>query len=179
MYSKIIINIILIISLSIIQVSFISGLPYFLSLFNLSIISLILILVIKDLEYAIYWSLGFGLLFDMIYFSPFGIFILCFTLTVIFSNYLLIYLFTNRSLYSFIALTFLATIFYNFIYIFLIFILNFITPFEFEVKIDINFFKDLLTEVILNIIIIIIAFYVLNFLSRKLKPVFLTKDNKY
>ncbi|MCK4554231.1 hypothetical protein KAU19_04685, partial [Candidatus Parcubacteria bacterium] len=73
MYSKIIINIILILSLVIIQLSFISGLPAGLNNLNLILVILIFILALINLDLAVWWTVGAGLLLDMFSFTPFGV----------------------------------------------------------------------------------------------------------
>jgi len=113
MYSKIILNIILILSIVIIQLSFISGLPAQLNNLNLILVILIFILGLINLDLAVWWVIGAGILLDMFYFMPFDLYLVCLSLTIIITNFLLTNFFTDRSLYSFFALVGLATVVYG------------------------------------------------------------------
>ena len=66
MYSKVLINIILMLSLAMIQISFIAGLPAGLNNFNLVLVVLVFILILTDLNLAAWWAIGLG--FFWIYF---------------------------------------------------------------------------------------------------------------
>ncbi|MBU0647408.1 hypothetical protein KJ809_03245, partial [Patescibacteria group bacterium] len=114
MFKKIIYNIVLIISLVIFQISFINSLPAGLDNLNLILVVLIFILSLVNLDYALAWTIGLGWLLSIFLFVPFGMHLISLFLTIVFSNLLLANFFTNRSLYSFLALTGLATIIYEF-----------------------------------------------------------------
>jgi len=176
-YGKIIINIFLILILFIIQFSFISGLPGIMSRINFVIIILIFILVLFNLKLALLWSLGLGILFGFFSFLPFGSHLFCLLISVVFSNFLFKNFFTNRSLYSFLLLTFFISIFYNVLMIILLLIYNFFGNYML-LKINMYFFENKFYELILNFIVVIILFYIINFFSKKLKPAFLIYSRK-
>ncbi len=115
MTAKIITNIILIISLSVVQIALVSGLPAPAGNLNLALVVLIFILGFSGFNFAAWWAVGVGFLFEIFSFLPFGAFLIGLSLTVIIANWLLNYFFTNRSLYSFLALTGLATVIYGLI----------------------------------------------------------------
>ncbi len=175
MYSKIIVNILLIISLYIVQVSFISGLPSFFRHLNLVIVVLIFILGLTNLKLAFWWSIGVGILFDVYSFIPFGVYLISFSSVILLANFLLTNFFTNRSLYSFLALTFFAYFGYKFFTYFLYYFSHFFTRQDFILNIGKNFWLSELSQLIINLFIVAIVFYLLGFVSNRLKPVFLIR----
>ncbi|MBI4779071.1 hypothetical protein HY797_01295 [Candidatus Falkowbacteria bacterium] len=173
MIAKIITNIILIISLAIAQIALISGLPGIISGLNLVLVVLIFILGFSGLDFAVWWAVGIGFFMEIFSFLPFGAYILSLSLTVIAANFLLDYFFTNRSLYSFLALTGLATVIYELIINFFILIF---TEINSSASIaDSNFWLSLLERAGLNLLSAFIIYYIIYFLGRSLKPVFLIK----
>jgi len=175
MYSKIIINIFLIISLYIVQVSFISGLPTFFRHLNLVIVVLIFILGLTNFKLALWWSMGIGILFDIYSFAPFGIYLISLLATVLLANFLLSNFFTNRSLYSFLALTFFAYLGYEFFIYFFNYFTHFFTHQDFVLNLGKNLWLNELSQLIVNLFVVLIVFYLLGFVSSRLKPVFLIR----
>jgi hypothetical protein len=173
MILKIVINSILIIGLSLAQISFISGLPIPISYLNLILVALIFILGFADLNLAIWWALGTGFMLEIFSFLPFGIYLMSLCLTVIIANLLLNYFFTNRSLYSFVVLAALATISYKSIFNFSIFMSSFGD--KYTVAGGANFWVSILWQIVLNSLVTFIVFYILHFLGRNFRPVFLHK----
>lgn len=175
MYVRIIIQALLIILVSLLQFSFISGLPLALNNFNLILIILIFILSLGSLKLSIWWAVSIGFLLDTFSFSPFGVFLVSLPLTIFAANFLMVKFFTNRSLYSFFALTVLTTIFYN---IFLN-LINYIAQIANYKSAIFSFNKIFLVslgeQIILNLFAALIIFYIINFISDKWKPVFLAK----
>ncbi len=175
MIVKIITNIILIISLGAVQISLISGLPGPAGNLNMVLVVLIFILGFSNVDFAVWWSVGIGLVLETFSFLPFGTYLFSLSLTVMIANFLLNYFFTNRSLYSFLALTGLATVIYKLIISFLTFI--FIEVNSAAAIIDGNFWASLLKQIGLNLLFTFLIYYVINFLGRNLKPVFLIKKS--
>ncbi|MBU1870593.1 hypothetical protein KKF17_00495 [Patescibacteria group bacterium] len=114
MLKKSIYNIILIVVLAIFQIAFINNLPARFDNLNLILVVLIFILILVNFNYAIIWAISMGFLLDIFLFSSFNSHLISLFFTITFSNLLLISFFTNRSLYSFLVLTGLATIIYEF-----------------------------------------------------------------
>jgi len=175
MYSKIFLNLILIIFLVICQLSFIGGLPWLFNKLNLILIVLIFILGLKDLKTALWWSIGVGFLFDVYSFSPFGFYLISLLFTVLVINFLLTSFLTDRSLYSFLALTFFATIFYEFFLNLIIYMGNFFIARTNFFILTREFWANISVQIILNLLTVFILFYVVSFLSQRLKPVFLIR----
>lgn len=170
---KIITNIILIISLAAAQISFISGLPGLANNLNLVLVILIFILGFSNFAFAAWWTVGIGFLLEVFSFLPFGAYLFSLSLTLMIANFLLNYFFTNRSLYSFLALTGLATVIYELI-------INFYALIFIEINSAAgpaasNFWFFRLEQIGLNLSLALIIYYIIHFLGRNFKPVFLKK----
>ncbi len=176
MYKTIIANLFFIIILFLIQANFLSGLPVLNNL-NLILIISIFILSLRGLEFSINWLLAIGFLLDIYSFLPFGVHLVSFCLAVILINFLLVNFFTNRSLFSYLALVVCATIFYEIFSQAMVNFLNFIGGRELFFSFNQNFFKAELAQLILNLILTALIFYSLNFFNIKLRPVFLFKKS--
>lgn len=174
---KIITNILLIIGLGAWQVSFISGLPGLLGSFNLVLVILIFILGFGGFNLAIWWSVGVGFILEIFSFLPFGTQLITLSLTIVIANWLLNYFFTNRSLYSFLALVTLATIAYELIINFILLIFTAAERYFFIA--NINFWASILEQIGLSLLFTLFIYYLIHFLGKNLKPVFLIKNKKY
>jgi len=179
MYLKIFLNLILIYILTVWQISFAAALPFGISHFNLILVILIFILMLGGFKLSLWWALGAGFLLDSYSFLPFGVYLISLFLTVLLANFLLANFFTDRSLYSFLALTFFSTLFYSFLFYLLTYIFSF--P---EIKISVlgekEFWLALACQLFFNLLFVFILFYIVSFLSKRLKPVFLERSsNKF
>lgn len=171
MAAKIIVNILFIITLAVAQISFISGLPASLNDLNLVLVILTFILGFVSFRLAAWWSLGVGLTLDVFFFLPFGTYLISLILTVVIADFLLDYFFTNRSLYSFLALVALATLAYGLI-------INFLSLIFFEANkffflAEPNFWFLTLKQIGLNLLFTVFIYYLIHFFGSNLKPVFL------
>lgn len=175
MIIKIITNIILIISLGVVQISLVSGLPGMASNLNLVLVVLIFILGFSGFNFAAWWAVGLGFLLEIFSFLPFGAYLISLSLTIIIANWLLNYFFTNRSLYSFLALTGLAAVIYELIIN--LFVLIFVETNSAASLVAGNFWFSMLEQIGLNLFLTLIIYYIIYFLGRNLKPVFLIKKH--
>jgi len=173
---KLITNLILIIGLAIIQISFLSGLPSIFSSLNLALVVLIFILGFAGFDLAIYWALGLGFILVIFSFLPFGSYLVSLSLTIIVANFLLNYFFTNRSLYTFLALTGLATIIYELIIIMGGFI--FLETNQLALTGNGNFLETYAARIGVNLLVAFVIFYIIHFIGKNLRPVFLIKSKK-
>ncbi|HTX86703.1 MAG TPA: hypothetical protein VMC41_01380 [Candidatus Nanoarchaeia archaeon] len=176
MYFRFFFKLILIVCLAILQLAFISALPFWLKELNLILVFLVFSLEWSGGYRTIWWFLFIGLIFDL-YFSPwFGFFIILWPLIFIFSALLSKNFFTNRSLYSFLGLTFFATIFYYLAYNAAYYFAGFFSadraPLFFLIK---NLWLRLGEGLILNLLAVVALFYLTNLISDRLKPVFIIK----
>jgi len=151
----------------------IRGLPGLAGNLNLALVILIFILGFSSFNFAVYWAIGTGFLFEVFSFLPFGAYLISLSLTIIIASWLLNYSFTNRSLYSFLALTGLATIIYELMINF--FVLIFVEMNSAASIMTGNFWFSILEQIGLNLLFTFIIYYIIYFLGRNLKPVFLIK----
>ncbi len=78
------------------QISFFEVLPRPFSELRIFIISLVFILILSDLETALWWAIGLGFFLDLYSFTFFGGNTLVLIASVILANLLLVKYFTNR-----------------------------------------------------------------------------------
>lgn len=176
MIIRILINLFLIVLVTVFQLAFINNLPAWFGQFSLIIVILIFSLEFGQSRKIIWWFLLVGFLFDI--YSPlfFGLWLCFWPLVFLFAKFLSVNFFTNKSLYSFLGLGFFTTLFYYFFFHLIFYILNIMasqsmTFFLFSK----NFYINLLSGLIFNLLAVFVLFYVINFISDKLKPVFLFK----
>jgi len=175
MYVKVLLNLILVMVIVVFQLSFISGLPGWLNNLNFVLVILIFILTFSDLKIVLWWSIGVGWLCDIYSFLPFGFYLVSLFLTMLIANFLLTNFFTNRSLYSFLALTFFSTLFYEFFLFLMIYVWQlFVDPILFFAFTK-EFWLKITEQAILNLLFVFILYYIISFVSHKLKPVFLLR----
>lgn len=172
MYGKIILNIIIILLLAIFQVSFISALPKYFNEINIIILVLVFVLSFSNLRFCLYWAMGFGLLLDIYSFSIFGTYLLIFPLVMLLANFLFINFFTNRSLYSLVALSIFSSILFKL----LLFISSYFSYF-FELK---NYFlhidfREEIKIIGIEIFTAVIFFYLFTYVNKNSRAVFLSK----
>ena len=174
-YRLIIFNVIAALILIFVEQGFMTGLPFGLASLNLALLAIIFILVFTNLRIAFYWAIGLGFLLDLFTFYPFGSHLFSFSLTLLMSYLLLEKFFTNRSLYSFLALVLAASVFYQ---IFLLASASLINLFTAGTGVDpvSNFRLFAGRELIFNLAAAVAIYYFQNFLSNRLKPVFLQKS---
>lgn len=175
MYLKIPLYIFLLFLVFTLQLSFLNPWPGWLGFLDLGLVILIFVLELKGLNWGLIWGLGLGLLFDIFYFQPFGVFLLSFLAVVLFSYFLLVKFFTNRSLYSYLVLILVATVFFDFFLRFLIYFLNFYSPSNvFFLSLG-RFWIFLGKSLAVNALAVVFFFYFFNFLSDRFNAVFLKK----
>lgn len=172
MYKKILFNSFLVLLLSAIQMSFVSGLPSYAGSLNLVLVALVFILAMLGFNVALWWGLGAGLVMDIISFSPFGIHMIGFIAMLVIVNFLLINFFTNRSLYSFVALIFFSTASFEIFLNLSSYVFRKLGGSEFVPYGKLFWFGEV-AQVGMNIAAASLIFYLLNYLTDRMKPVFL------
>lgn len=178
LYRQILINLILIMSLVMLQLAFVGELPGMLSDLNLVIVTLLFVLVLSGLRHSIVWAITAGYLLDVLTFQSFGLYLVTLTLTILVAYFLLNSFFTDRSMYSLIVLTFLTTLINE---IFWLLIVNLLKLIGLESSIsffNLDFLSNLIAQLVLNVIACVLIFQTVNFISHKLKPVFLIRSKK-
>jgi len=175
MYKKIILNILLIIGLFTVHFSFVSGLPSLLRNLNLILVILILILGMGNFKLAFFWAIGLGIFLDAYSFFSFNVFLISLVSTIILVNLLQANFFTDRSLYSFLALTFFSSVFYEICLYIFSFLDSFFSRQEFKIFWNSGFLKNELSKIFINLIAIFIFYYFISLISKNLQPVFLVR----
>jgi hypothetical protein len=153
---------------------FISALPGNFNSANLILISLIFFLIFNDILAVTYWIVGLGMLMEVVSYLPFGAAIFSLAITIVLTYVILNSWLTNRSLYSLLILTWVATVINN--------ILLWSYGGLFAMLNDQGFILDqklvvsrLLWSLGLNSAMMIVLFYVLNIINPRLKPFLLLK----
>jgi hypothetical protein len=176
MYLRLFFKLIAITALIIFQIGFISGLPVWARELNLIIIFLIFSLEFGGNKKAIWWFLLIGFLFDIYIPIFFGFFIIFWPLVFLFASFLYTNFFTNRSLYSFLGLTFFTTIFYYFLFNIFFYLASFFSGARADLFfLSKNFWIHLGGGIAANLLAVTIIFYLANLISDRLKPVFIIK----
>ncbi len=178
MYKKILFYFLIIFLLSAWQISLINSLPSWFS--NLNIILLALVYAVGLSKKVFIWCLVVfaGLFLDFILFSPFGLYLLGIMITTLVIHFLHINFLTNQSLYTYIALTGFAVIFFR-IWSYLFYTISYFLLDDNNYIVFNNvFWLNQLSAIILNIILTTIVFYFLTFISKRLTPVFLVSKTK-
>ena len=173
MYTKIILNSLLIIGLSIFYQAFILSLPPVINSLNLVIVILVMLLGLSEFKITLWWAVGLGIMLDLYSFLPFGLSTVGLLCTVIFAQMLITNFFTNRSLYSFIALTFFASLFHEILTRGIVLAVYYFTHRGLKFPFDAHFPVNLAYQLCMNILAVILIFYLSNYVNKNLRPVFL------
>jgi len=143
-----------------IQIAVISSWGPIFSKINLILFFLIFSFIFFDFQRSFYFALFSGVFLDIFSFYPFGIYSLVLILSLLLIDFVSSNLFTNKSIYSFLILSFLYLVFYNFIIYLLIFIFeNNLFGIMWFNKV---FFGSLLLEIFWIFMGIVISFYFFN-----------------
>ena len=175
MYSRIIINIIFLLSLFVLQFAFVSGLPGWLNSTNLVLIVLIFLISMDKAILAFWWLLGLGFLMEMFSFLPSGVIIVSLSLVFLLVYTLLINYFTDRTLYTFFAITLIATLAYEMLLYSLNYIIAFMTRGDESFGLNASFWLQIMDGLAINLILVFLFYHTVNYLSKNLKPVFLIR----
>lgn len=162
--------------LSLLQFSWVSTWAWPLSSINLPILALILSLLLFKPKRTWLLALAAGLSLDIISFGPFGAHSLSLLVSIWIASLILNDLLTNRSLYSFLLLS-LLTLFANAI-LYQLFLLLFdwgLSQSSFFLF-QSSFWQILAWRILFSLLIVLLLFYVLVTLTRRLKPFLLNKN---
>ncbi len=141
--------------------------PYF-GKINLLLVVLIFVTALFKYEEAVTWTVMICILSEIYSFLPFGFLTILFFLSFLFIYFLFSNVFTDRSFYSFLVTTILATLFYEFLFRTMIYFWQGI-PFLF-IK---EFWIFSVNIVISNLIVVVLFFYIINFLFNKFNSIFI------
>jgi rod shape-determining protein MreD len=157
------------------QVSFVSALPFPFFYFNLSLVVLVLLLAAFPFSAAVTAAIILGVLSDLHAPCFFGANLASLLCALFFTRAALLKFFTNRSLYSYILLTAIATVFFELTKSILLAAAGIFSAAEYPLAFKSEFFLTIGYETAVNIAAIIFIFYGLNYFSKRLKSFFITK----
>jgi rod shape-determining protein MreD len=174
MWYKIILNIFLIAFGIIFQLSFVSNFPFPLNHINIFLLGVIFVLAAYNFELAMIWGISSGWLLDVYSFEIFGVYLITLFFCVLFINFILNNFFTNRSLYSFLAMVFFSTLFFQ------LFLLGISYTINYHSEDVANGFSytNFGAALFANLFATIIVFYLFNVFSIRLRPEYLKKTNR-
>ncbi len=174
MYLKISLAIIVSLIAVSLQVGFISALPGWFNQFELIVVILVFLSVMIDWRIALGWALGIGLILDSYTYAWYGQQLFGLAAVVGVSWFLGKNFFTNRSLYSFFALTFFASIVYRLTGIVFTEVSGFLSGGIF-LEFGRGFWLAQLSGVLANMAGAAGMFFIINTASKRFRPVFLVR----
>jgi len=175
---KIVANLILLLFYVVLQISFVPSIGQGLNNLNLALCVIIFVTVIISYDAGLWLSFGSGLLLELYSIYPFGVVTLSFLIITMVVNILFKNLFTNRSLYSLLALGVLGTFIYGLIMLVsksLIFIAD--PTINIAVLFGPASFYELFWQIIFNSTLLALTFLTMNFISHRLKAYFIISGN--
>lgn len=168
-------NLLLIIFIALLQVSFFSSFSYPANQINLILTVLIFVLFLADFKASLYFAIGCGIILDLYSLSFFGFFASILLLTIFIVYLLFKNFFTNKSLYSLLVLGILGVIIYNALLIIYYFFFSLWKMNIYFGQPNGQFFLSALWQLIFAVIILLILFLITHFISDKWKSVFLVR----
>jgi len=138
---------------------------------NLSLVVLIILINLADISWVVAFSVATGLLLDVYSGLPFGILTASLFLSGVVLKLLFLNFFTNFSFYSLLLLGLIAVIAYNLIFIAIIGSIYFAGWSDYLPRTDYMF--KVLWQIGTTEAIMAAAYYLINPLSRRFRPVFL------
>ncbi|OGY45967.1 MAG: hypothetical protein A2663_04590 [Candidatus Buchananbacteria bacterium RIFCSPHIGHO2_01_FULL_46_12] len=170
------INLLFLLCLGIVQVSFLSTWPSPVSSLNLILTLAIFITVIIDYDQGLYWALGGGLFLELYTHLFFGITTLSLILAMILINVLFSNFFTNRSFYSLMILGLIASLTYNLLVLLFQFLLVLFKLSAEPIFFDFKF--QFVWQPFFNLVILAVIFFTFFTFTGRLKSVFLTPASR-
>jgi len=154
------------------QESFISPLPFPFFYFNLLLSSLVLLLFFFSFELALAGTLIAGILLDLQSYYFFGLHILSLAAAIVLAFLILYQFFTNRSLYSLMLLSAIATAAETIARVILLWVANLFNESALN---NIISWESWLYPIIFNAVLVAAVFYLVHYFSTKVKAVFITR----
>ncbi len=161
--------------LVIINTGFLAFLPAPFYALNLTL-AVLLFLLFLNIRFStiIFLALWTGLLTEVMSITPFGIFTISLVITLVLSNALFVYLFTNRSLPALLALGIFSTLIFKAIFFSValsLLIKSTILSFSF-----LDYFSVVFWELILNLSFLTVFYILVRRFSKRLEGTFLIKE---
>lgn len=170
MYLKIVANIICISLVTLFDVAFISQLPYGISRLSLLPVLIIFIFLLGNVRWAAWWVIVGGFILELYNFGLYGFHFLGLLLALVVIVILFERVMTNRSLYSVSVVGAAATFSYDLVLFFKSYLENKNNSWLIFLKLEV-------VNVLYGIAFALLLFYLLNLVSRRLRPVFLRQQD--
>jgi len=161
----------LIVLAAVIQIFLSSSHNFGLANFNLLLIILVLLVNVTSAGRVIWFLILAGAVMDVYSGLPFGIFLVSYLLTAVVLEALFINFFTNRSFYSLLILGGLGVLVYNLFFLSVSGLLYYLGASDFFTSW--GYLADVGWQLLLAMVFLTLAFFFINYLSKKFKPVFL------
>jgi len=175
MLIKIIKHLFLFLMICILQLAVIPNLPDKINCLNIIIVVIVFILFFININYAIIYSIAFGLFLDI--YSPawFGANLLALFFVVYVINFAFNHILTNKSFYTLLGLSFVATLVYNVVLLIykLLYFVFFAESLNNLQKISFIWANNLFWQLILNLCLVMIVFIIAHYFTRKFKTIFI------
>lgn len=168
MYRYLFINLLTAVLVAFLDAAFIGSLPFGLHRLHLLPLALIFVLLLSNIRLAAWWALSGGLVLELFSFRWFGSYLIIIFIILIVIQVLLEKVVTNRSIYSIIIISTIIIFIWDLAFLLIDYFAN--------VAISgwLNNIRVICFSLIVNIIIASITFYIINAVSRRFKPVFLS-----
>lgn len=163
------VNFATIIILGIIQVSFLTTWPLPVRSLNLILSLAIFLIVVNRYRQGLWWAFGTGLFLELFSFEIFGLVVFSLLLTIIIINFLFNSFFTSYSFYSLTVLGLVGTLIYNLLILLGNLIVSFLGLATLIRVFNMAFFSNLVWQLVLNLLILYIIFFIFHFLIGKFK----------
>lgn len=173
MYPRLLAHIFLLIAVAILDVAFVTTLPFDLHHIHLLVIALVFVFLLGNIRVAAWWALGGGLFLEAFSFGAFGWHLAALLISLAVIALLFQKVMTNRSLYSISVVTGAAIIAAD--------LVSLLGDYLAGVSPIISWGSALAGEAIglvYNIILALAVFYISNTVTRQLHPGFLTGRNR-
>jgi len=170
------VNLLAIIVIGIVQISFLPTWPAPVGGLNL-ILSLVIFLTASNYyKKGLWWAFGGGLFLDLFAIKLFGLSVISLLLTAVLINFLFKNFFTNYSFYSLTVLGVIGTMSYNLMILFFSFLFELLKSDDFWEFSLAGYIHNLWWQVILNLIIMYIVFFIFHLIGKNFRTNFLTSS---
>lgn len=153
------------------QLVLVGNFNFFSGRINLALVILIILVNLADFSQVAIFSVITGLLLDIYSGLPFGVMALALFLTGVILEILFLNFFTNFSFYSALLLSLIAVLIYNLVFLGVIWLIYFFGLSDYLPRWD--YVYKIAWQIGTTEAIMVAAYYFINSLSKKFKPVFL------
>lgn len=167
MYRHFFTSLIAIVIVAFLDAVFVGALPIGLHRLHLLPLALIFILLLANIRLAAWWALVGGLVLELFSFYFFGTYLVMLFIVLLIIQLMFEKVITNRSIYSIIIISATVTFVWDIIFLLI----------NYQSQIVLSNWssniKTLIFSLLVNIIAASLTFYIINSVSRRLRPVFL------